>query len=498
MKKMITSLLLVANLYGYGQVIVNDNFIDRSKFIDNTLLTLWGANVAPTSGFQLISKTDGGGLTYNAIKLTAAAQASNGYTTANSLKTLTSIDYSFPFTIDRNTDTVYIQFDAIWDALGGGGESGRLVATLVGDYPPGGASFGEVDNTSLIDPFGKPLYNIRIRNNTTGSSNGPLMLYGAGITPTPEWEKYTTGPWWLPGFSVQAGGGSPGTGPNYPLSGTMKSTTSIVSTTTWKHYTWKIFPERMELWVRNSNQPATANTLSLFMQIPRYLDDTYVMNQILAAHGTYALPPNYDWYRYANAVRIYWRGGDNFSLANLSIVNQKAVTLPFSKIKEIRAIAVKNDIAINAYADGANDQFELMLEHSADGRNFTLLKKILPADIKNQKISILHQSPGKGIHYYRIHIQSPEGMSSFSSIARAEISSIPSVSLYPNPSNGQFLVETGAKKSYLRIFDNKGFQVFQSHFDNSIKVSLETSGIYYYQLLSVDGKEIKTGKLIVN
>lgn len=497
MKIHFISLLLVANLYGYGQVIVTDNFIDRTKFIDNTELTLWGANVTPTTGFQLVSRTDIGSLTYNAIKLTAAAQSFSGYTTSTSLKTLTSIDYAFPFTIDRNTDTLYIEFDAIWDGLASAGENGRLVASLISDYPAGGANFGEVDDVSLTNPFGKPLYNIRIRNNPGASSHGPLMLYGAGIIPSPEWEKFTTGPWWLPGFSVQAGGGSPGTGPNYPLSGTMKSTTSIVSTTTWKHYTWKIFPERMELWVRNSNQTAVSNTLSLFMQIPRYLDDTYVMNQILAAHGTSALPPNYDWFRYANAVRIYWRGGDNFSLANVSIVNQKAVTLPFSKIKEIKANAINSDIIIHAYADGANERNNLALEHSSDGQSFTVIKKILPEDIIKQKISFLHQSPGIGDHYYRIHIKSPEGVSAYSSTAIASLFRVPLVRLYPNPSNGKFTVETGLRNSFVVIFDGRSNRIFQSHFDYTLHATLEKAGIYYYQLFSSEGKEIITGKLIV-
>jgi hypothetical protein len=208
----------ISNLLMAQTILVTDNFVNRSKFLDNTLNTIFGANSTATTGFNLTTKTDGSSLTYNALTLTLDAQANSGYVANNSLKTLTSIDYPLNETIDRTLNNIIVEFDGIWDAQSSSGENGRLVVTLMDALPAGGGQPGQVNDTSLADPFGKPIYNIRIRNNTGASSNGPLMLYGAGTVPAPGWEKYSaTGvSWWLPGFSVQAGGGSPGSGPNYP------------------------------------------------------------------------------------------------------------------------------------------------------------------------------------------------------------------------------------------------------------------------------------------
>jgi hypothetical protein len=403
--------------------IIQDNFTDRSKFKDNTLLLHWGLYNSPQTAFSLQSKTDAAtpaAVTYNSICLTDSGVKYSGYTTANSLKTLTGIDYEFPATLNRNAGDIKIEFDGIWNGQDNGGESGRLVVTLLGEYPAGGGQFDQVYDTSLTDPFGKPLYNIRIRN--TNTNNGPLMLYGAGLSTNPKWEIYNTSPgWWLPGFSVQSGGGSPGSGADYPASGTKKSSMIATSTTLWKHYTWLIKPERLELYVRNSNQPASSDVLIFFMQTPSTADAVTQLAQINAAHGTSAtqLPPYYSYYNNFKALRFYWRGVVNSHLANVKL-SQNTTVLAFDKLA-LQKPVVKNSRAVMAATvlPAQNTPQQVTLQHSTNGSVFAnVLTTTIPAG--STQISLAHNNPAAGINFYRLHQQKADGSINYSNTVSTE------------------------------------------------------------------------------
>ncbi len=310
----------------FENVLVNDDFTNPG-FYDNTLLTLWGGNGSPTSGWEQadITRT---GLTFRGSALTTSAMANSAFNSPTGLKTLNSFDYFFQ-PINRNNTTIKVEFDAVWASLNGGGENGRIVVTLMKDMPAAGAQFGQVDNVALDNPFGIPIYNIRIRN--TSTVNGPLMLYGAGESRDPGWEPYNPGPWWLPGFSTQpcigGVGCSPGTTGSYPNSPTRTSNLQTASATIWRHFTWIIQPERMELYFRNSS--GGANQLVFFMQIPKYNfpeNPTNAINQINAAHGTSisSLPTLYEWYNNPNAIRFFINGGVKAHIANVKVTREDA------------------------------------------------------------------------------------------------------------------------------------------------------------------------------
>jgi hypothetical protein len=407
------TLMLLATPALMAQVIlVEDNFENRNKLIDNTLLLNWGTYGSPQTGFSLQTRTDASSptpLTFNTIALTDSGVRHSGYTAANSLKTLTSIDYQLPITLNRAVGDIKIEFDGIWNGQDNGGESGRMVVTLMGSYPAGGARFDEVYDTTLDNPFGQPLYNIRIRN--TSGSNGPLMLYGAGNSTHPEWEIYGTAPgWWLPGFSVQAGGGSPGSGPDYPASGTKKSPLATTSTTIWRHYTWIIKPERLELYYRNSNQPASSDILIGFMQTPSTSDPVAQLAQINAAHGTSAtqLPPFYQYYNNFNAVRFYWRGAVNSHLANVRI-SQSGVVLAFEQLVLQQPQRRNGAIQLPAIVRPAQTtERKVTLQHSGNGQQFTDVATVtVPAGSTNTLLH--HPQPLPGINYYRLAQRGDDG-----------------------------------------------------------------------------------------
>jgi hypothetical protein len=126
---------LIPQLTSAQTVIVDDNFTDRSKLKDNTLLLNWGTYSSPQTGFAIQMKTDASTpvpVSYNSISLTDSALKYAGYVAGNSLKTLTSIDYAFGTTLNRATGPIRIEFDGIWNTQDNGGENGRLVVTLMG------------------------------------------------------------------------------------------------------------------------------------------------------------------------------------------------------------------------------------------------------------------------------------------------------------------------------------------------------------------------------
>jgi len=328
LKLLFLGLICFFSSTGYAQfqnILIKDDLV-ASKFKDNTLLTLWAGNPAPVTGWEINNITRSS-LTYRGASLSASAMANSSFSNPTGLKTLNSFDYFFP-TIDRNNTTIKVEFDAVWDALNGGGESGRIVVSLMKDVPTGGAQFGQVNNLALSAPFGRPIYNIRIRN--TSTVNGPLMLYGAGTDRIPSWEPYNPpGGWWLPGFSTQpcigGVGCSPGTTGSFPNSPTRTSTIQAASATIWRHFTWLVKPERMELYYRNSSN--TADILVFFMAIPKYSfpeDPANAIGKINAAHGTSItnLPTLYEWYNSPNAIRFFINGGTKAHIANIKVTRE--------------------------------------------------------------------------------------------------------------------------------------------------------------------------------
>lgn len=500
----IIALIVIAMLmrtYGFSQTtLVTDNFADRSKFNDNSLLLLWGGNATPVSGFSIGPKADNNSLNYNAISLTASAQSNSGYTSASSLKTATCIDYPLPAVIDRTGQNIKIEFDAIWDVTGSGGENGRLVVTLLGDYPAGGAAFDEIYDTALSDPFGKPLYNVRIRNNTS-AGNGPLMLYGAGTNPIPEWEIYAPGPWWLPGFSVQAGGGSPGSGPDYPGSGTKKVATSIVSTTQWKHYTWLIKPERMELYYRNSNQTAASDVLVFFMQVPKNTSDPYVISEINTAHGTSIStpPPNYQWFQYANAVRFYWRGINNTYLANV-FISRSSATLPLDQLEALIAKVNNHSVKLQGLFSIIYPENKIQIEHSTDGENFNSLGLLPYNSIGNKSFEYEHMSPSPGINFYRLKIIDKDQTFTYSKIVTAYVNDMEAEAgvYYRGKGSSVIAFNKTTYPAKLSIFQSDGRQLLSQTLtgSGSSTIFITKPDIYFYSIMQND-KWLSRGKILI-
>lgn len=321
-------------------ILVADDFSDRTKFIDQSLLVIWGENTDAQSCFELVERTDDHGETHQSIGVSIQASDYATYLPEvngnNTLRTTTCFDYEVG-EVDRSDKILTVEFDALWtDYDPGYGELGRIVVTLVDEYPEGGPQVGDIEDLNLEAPFGRPKYNLRLRNPEPVPEthdqyihrSPSFQLYGGGHDPEGEFESSSEWGYWMPGFSSEAGGGAPGqpSADDYPVNVATKKSDKPWrwnETGNWFHYTWVIEPEVMSLYMRSSSEGETKNTLVSQMAIPRNdLGDDYILDRINEIHqaSVSEIPLMYNWFGTFNAVRVYFRGVNNMTfLANFNV-----------------------------------------------------------------------------------------------------------------------------------------------------------------------------------
>lgn len=359
-----------------GKVLLHDEFLTTDLWTTDITTTFrWSEKGDQVSGFELAKTTDLNGLTKQCVRITQEALSKPGYKPGTMLAGL-AFDYRFQTPVDHGQTNLKIEFDALWDAVknSGWGESGRLVLTLLHDYPDDSIPYNSILDIKKTAPFGRPAYNLRIRNHEkTGSYySGAFMLYGGGMDREGEIEKYNN-QYWLPGFSSEAGGTSPGLLAAYPLSPTMKNESmATVAFPFWKHYTWLVMPERMEFYMRDSNQSESSNQLVFFMQIPKTTKtNNEIIQEINYAHQSSitSLPHLYNWFPTFEALRIYFRGEQQTNLANLKITAQNVSTSAITSFRQKTKVQVQPNPSTGNFRIVLHDEheFEFLSLFNANG-----------------------------------------------------------------------------------------------------------------------------------
>jgi len=320
--------------------VINDDFSDSLKYRDLTQKMTFGSYVLPVSGFKRMAKTDLNGLSFSAITQTDSARKYAGYINPNSTKASLAFDYRFP-EIDRTTDSISVEFDVLWGQLVSGGNTGRIVVTLMDNLPESIPVGSITDSIASLAPFGRPAYSFRILNRIPqGVNNYANMMYGGGNDSLGEFEKYTSGNnrWWLPGFISGPGGISPESNiPEYPLGPVNRwRNYTLASATNWRHFTWKIFPEKLEVWTRSAALAAGNDTLVMRMVTPKQGPLPEMLSKLQLGHNLPTLPDSlptlYHWFQKVNGVRFYLNGQNQTYFANISI---KASFIP-SSVNNVR------------------------------------------------------------------------------------------------------------------------------------------------------------------
>jgi len=208
------------------------------------------------------------------------------------------------------------------------------------------------------------------------------------------------------------------------------------------------------------------------------------------------------------ANTMHWEGIYSFSDIT---GNGGGTPLPVSLIN---FNAKKNDfttvLSWSTLSETNNDFFTI--ERTLDGVNFTEIDKLKGAGNHNGILnySSLDTNPANGKNYYRLKQTDFDGKFEYSKLVMVEFEGIiseKSISVYPNPNNGNNInvsISGVQNKSLiaLRLSNSKGAEVLNSNITAATgfaNVQLQTSdlanGIYYLQII-IDG-EINNQKIII-
>ncbi len=130
-----------------------------------------------------------------------------------------------------------------------------------------------------------------------------------------------------------------------------------------------------------------------------------------------------------------------------------------------------------------NSHFEVT--HSTDGRTFEVLGEVAGAgnSTAEQAYGFLHKTPAVGLNYYRLRQVDYDGTESLSKIREVNISGIPTLSLYPNPTVDALRIK-GFAGGPVRVIDQQGRRVLQRNLAEFEPLSVQAlpAGVYVVQI----------------
>lgn len=165
-----------------------------------------------------------------------------------------------------------------------------------------------------------------------------------------------------------------------------------------------------------------------------------------------------------------------------SIVVSSALPITYSKHLEATQKQNSTYLTWSVATQINNDKY--IIEHSKDGRNFSLLGEI-EGDGNNtseKQYTYTHDKPSIGINYYRIKQVDYDGKYSFSNIATVRYDGSGETNIYPNPATSQVNIST-TKPTSVQIMDVYGRLLLNrdiSDGQNTINISALPSGILIF------------------
>jgi Secretion system C-terminal sorting domain len=203
----------------------------------------------------------------------------------------------------------------------------------------------------------------------------------------------------------------------------------------------------------------------------------------------------------ANYVQITTPGFSNFYIVNGNIILPTADELSGSKQGNTNLLDWK--VSCVGFPD-----VTIVLERSADGRNFTTLQQQVASAVRcSQSFSYVDASPVSGINYYRIKIITPQGDFRYTSIIALlnKGKGFELISIAPNPVKNSALLSLSsaiAGKVDMTIVDFAGKTISKQSIkiiagNNPIPMNVETlaAGTYTIIVKNEEG-EIKTSRFI--
>lgn len=145
-----------------------------------------------------------------------------------------------------------------------------------------------------------------------------------------------------------------------------------------------------------------------------------------------------------------------------------------------------------------DDHYEI--ERSADGVLFTYLSQVKAYGMGNstmtQKYSTTDNEPYSGTSYYRLKQVDKNGKYKYTNIAKVNFSKTFSLSVYPNPSNGNVTVLSEQNIDELKVVDMLGQTVYWGT-PQAKKVALQLNHEGSYFITVTSGEKISMKRIIV-
>jgi hypothetical protein len=142
------------------------------------------------------------------------------------------------------------------------------------------------------------------------------------------------------------------------------------------------------------------------------------------------------------------------------------------------------DLTWSTLTETNNEFFEI--SHSTDSRNFSLITRVKGKGNSTtlSNYSFLHESPTTGTNYYRLKQIDYDGRSSVSDVIAVNIYGVGNrLKVYPNPTSGSVDISTNSDEFLLKVYNAVGTIIMETN-QNSIDLSSQPKGIYYFQLVN--------------
>ncbi len=174
-----------------------------------------------------------------------------------------------------------------------------------------------------------------------------------------------------------------------------------------------------------------------------------------------------------------------------------AALLPI-KLNSFNATGLKNVVNLNWSAICSENSCNFIVERSTDGLNFSEISNT-NATSKGNYFSTDRNLPNASTLYYRIKIVNTNGKVEYSTVQKVQLKDI-KLSVSPNPTSSEILVNSTANIAAVNVFDlaGKSFYSIQNNNTNSIRISVANlpEGTYVVKTTTVDG-ETASNKIVI-
>jgi hypothetical protein len=174
-----------------------------------------------------------------------------------------------------------------------------------------------------------------------------------------------------------------------------------------------------------------------------------------------------------------------------------AALLPI-KLNSFTASGLKNVVNLNWSVICAENSCNFQVERSIDGVTFNLISTN-NATSKANYLFADKNLPNASTLYYRLKIVSANGKVEYSTVQKVQLKDI-KLSVSPNPTSNEILVNATSNIAAVNIFDLTGKSIYsiQNNNTNSIRISVANlpEGTYVVKSTTIDGETV-SNKIVV-